>query len=97
MIYGHFFKLDRDSVLSNGQVMFRYLPVRCKPDKKDDEYPYYPVYAVLGRYAIDFFYHAKDQKNDHHVHIRLLHLPLSLNLSVKDKLTSILQNDGLRR
>ncbi len=27
------------------------------------------------------------------MHIRLLHLPLSLNLSVKDNLTSILQND----
>lgn len=93
MIYGHFFKLDRDSILSNEQVIFRYLPVRCKSDKGKDEYPYYPVYAVLGRYTIDFFYHGKDYKNDRHVHIRLLHLPLSLNLSVKDNLTSILQND----
>ena len=102
MIYGHFFKLDRDSLLSSGQIIFRYLPVRYEPDKGKDGYPYYPVYAVLGRHAIDFFYHGKDQKKDsknnskndrHHVHIRLLHLPLSLNLSVKDNLTSILQND----
>jgi hypothetical protein len=98
MIYGHFFKLDRDSLLSKGQVIFRYLPVRYERYNGKDEYPHYPVYAVLSRHAVDFFYHGQDQKKDsendrHHVHIRLLHLPLSPNLSVKDNLTSILQND----
>ncbi len=93
MIAGTFFKVDRDSIPEKGQVLFRYLRVSWKDKAKntDDEH-HYPVYAVLTVHAIDFYYHGPDKSGSHHQHNRLLHLPLSLNLAVKDNLTSRLRN-----
>ncbi len=98
MIQGAFFKVDKDSVQEEGQVIFRYLPVYRTEIDESKTHHYYPVYAVLKSHAIDFYYHGPDVGNDenedskenidhHHVHVRILHLPLSINLAVKDNLT----------
>lgn len=92
MQQGNFFKLDENSKLNQGQVIFRYLPVT------DKNKTFFPVYAALKPYSIDFYYHSIDKQKDNnkqekHINIRILHLPLSSNLSVKDNLTEILKNN----
>ncbi len=70
--------------------------------------PEYPIYLVIKSTAIDFYFHGISQaENDvnklaenkssqtskeNHVNIRILHLPLSKNIAVKDNLTSNLIN-----
>jgi len=98
MQQGNFFKLDENSKLNQGQVIFRYLPVT------DKNKTYFPIYAALKPYSIDFYYHSIDErldkndeedksKNEQHINIRILHLPLSSNLSVKDNLSEILKSN----
>ncbi|MHA1803815.1 MAG: hypothetical protein ACTSU4_04715, partial [Promethearchaeota archaeon] len=80
MSSGTFFKVDKDSVPENGQILFRYLPVHFV-DNPDDTgngklrkcHHFYPVYAVLKPHAVDFFYHGPDKEcqsdentDDHH-------------------------------
>lgn len=100
MIQGQFFKVDENSNYQNGQIVFRYLPVAWKNESKQMNEPLYPVYLVLNPYAVDFYYHGlpfdengknKDDSKETpypHAHIRILHLPLSLNLAAKDNLSS---------
>ena len=88
MRYGHFFKLDKDSSFADQQVSFRYLPVKLKEGSNDSNDIHYPVYVVINRFSIDFFYHGKDSsKAENHVNTKILHLPISLNLNVKDYLS----------
>ena len=103
MRQGNFFILDENSSLEEGQVIFRYLPVT------DGSYfPIYLAikpYSIDFYYhsrdndknkddSID-----NDKKKDDkeqrksHINVRILHLPLSLNLAVKDNLTEILKNN----
>lgn len=93
MVQGTFFKVDTDSLLGEGQVVFRYLPVCRRPHDESKKHHHFPVYAVLKPFSIDFYYHGPDiekdaNKEDIHVHACILHLPLSLNLAVKDNLTA---------
>ncbi|MDZ7721647.1 MAG: hypothetical protein U5R06_02175 [candidate division KSB1 bacterium] len=88
--------------MHEGQAIFRYLPVtkktadpssrNCPCDKNDQTCPDLPVYVVIKPRAIDFYYHGIDPGTDNHVHICLLHLPLSSNLAIKDNLTSVLKS-----
>lgn len=105
MQQGTFFKLDSNSKLNQGQVIFRYLPVyyKNKKDRSENKNKIsFPIYIALKPYSIDFYYHSIDKildnddeedksKNEQHINIRILHIPLSSNLSVKDNLTEILK------
>lgn len=88
---GHFFKLDRDSLPHEGQVIFRYLPVQREKDS-EKSLPYYPVYLVLKPHALEFYYNGTAQESKEHVHIRLLDIPLTPNLTAEDNATDILVN-----
>jgi len=101
MIQGRFFKVDENSNYQNGQIVFRYLPVKWKNESKQMNEPLYPVYLVLNPYAVNFYYHGlpfdengkkKADKDKGHAHICILHLPLSLNLAAKDNLSSRLSS-----
>lgn len=105
----NFFKIDRDSQFTKNMVIFRYLPVHLKSDISNASKisHYYPIYLVVKKYAIEFYYHGPvpERKNNKYSsendaseaglrfndsHVCILHLPLSLNLAVKDNLSSLL-------
>ena len=106
MNQGYFFQLEKNSKQAEGAVVFRYLPIKVANtyDAKKYSIPQYPIYLVIKSSAIDFYFHGisysnvssdnekEKDTNANHVNIRLLHLPLSKNIAVKDNLTSILIN-----
>ena len=87
---------------------YLHVKIRDKGAHKDKDCAPYPVYLALKPHAIDFYYHGpvlgeKSSKNIpcgadlsdgkiNHEHIRILHLPLSMNLAVKDNLTARLSH-----
>ena len=58
MIQGTFFKVDKDSIQEEGQVIYRYLPVCRTEIDKLKKYHHFPVYVVIRPSAIDFYYHG---------------------------------------
>ncbi|HNU51487.1 MAG TPA: hypothetical protein PKJ98_11385 [Verrucomicrobiota bacterium] len=78
-------------------LVFHYTQVSVRAVPKDSPCAF-PVYVVLRARAIDFYCHASASGidpaasaiSDHAPHQRILHLPLSLNLAVKDDLSHVL-------
>ena len=108
MNQGYFFQLDASSLHTEGTILYRYLRVRRRENIElvNLAVPQYPIYLDIKSTAIDFFFHGirSSVANDNigtktqqapafnHINIRILHLPLSKNIAVKDNLTSILTN-----
>jgi len=98
MEFGHFFKLDSFSKLDKGKVSFRYLAVRIKKLSPGEADVIYPVYLEMGRNSINFYYHQGNYQDngsttrESHRNVRILHLPLSINLNIKDTLSAILSS-----
>lgn len=103
---GKFFLVDKHSKFVNGQILFRYIPIskekqtETKKTNSLDEtelFPKYPIYLVIKPFAIDFFFHRPDKKQNEcdiltDQHTCIIHLPLSLNLAVEDNLSKILND-----
>ena len=101
---GKFFLVDKHSRFAAGQIVFRYMPVtkiiKDKPDKTNDidemkYFPKYPLYLIIKPYTIDFYLHIPVNFSEEafsEQHTCILHLPLSLNLSVKDNLSGTLND-----
>ncbi len=86
MNYGYFFKLDRDSMLKDGIVQFRYMPVTTrKGDVK------YPIYLIVNRYSVEIYCHTFSEGSIH-THHKILSLSLSTDHDVKDNLTDTLKD-----
>ena len=91
MQVGHFFKLDKNSFLHKGEVIFRYL--RIQSDKTQ---PIYPIYISFKKHRIDFNFHGylfnKSLKNYEFIETTLLSLHLSTHKTVINKLNDTLEN-----
>ena len=83
MQFGRFFSIDKNSIVEEGKIVFRYLRVVSERN------PILPIYLSLKPNSIDFYYHTfKEQQLSNQV---IISLPLASTLNSGESLDNVLR------